>query len=100
MNMVVHSVNTVEAKNRFNELVAETRKTKKPIVVNKRGEPVAIIVDYESYQANMAPKSEKEGGNLFADLMNFHRTLKKKYPHGTGDSVEILRKIREERCPS
>lgn len=92
-----YEVNTVEAKNRFNELVAETRKTKKPIVVQKRGEPVAIILDYESYQQNTASKPNKASKTLLADLMNFHHTMKKKYPKGTGDSAEILRQIRQER---
>lgn len=92
-----YEVNTVEAKNRFNELVTETRKTKKPIVVQKRGEPVAVILDYESYQQNMASKPGKGSKTLLADLINFHRTMKKKYPKGTGDSAEILRQIRRER---
>ncbi len=97
MNAEIQAVNTVEAKNRFNELVAETRKTKQPIVVQKRGEPVAVILDYESYQQTTAAKPGKDSKRLLADLMNFHHAMKKKYEKGTGDSAEILRQIRSER---
>ena len=97
METAPYEVNTVEAKNRFNELVAETRKTRKPIVVQKRGEPVAVILDYESYQQTIPSKPGKGSKTLLTDLMNFHHTMKKKYAKGTGDSAEILRQIRRER---
>lgn len=92
-------VNTVEAKNRFNELIAEAARSKRPIVVEKRNEPVAVMLDYESYRASERSEKAKSGRDdaLLGELEAFHRAMRKKYPRGTGDSVEILREVREER---
>ncbi len=94
-------VNTVEAKNRLNELIGEVVATKEAVVIEKRGEPIAVVLDYESYQKNKILPSQKrrkkEKDFLFLELKNFHRYLRKKYPRKTGDSVEILREIREKR---
>ena len=88
-------VNTVEAKNRLNELIAEANKTKKPIVVKKRNTPVAVVVDFATYQAERS--SRKDDSSLLQELHAFHRMMKKKNPQGTGDSVQILREARDER---
>jgi prevent-host-death family protein len=96
------SVNTVEAKNRLNELIAQAGQTKKPIVVEKRGKPVAVMLDYESYQKSSPPSGKKRKGEdpFLKELQAFHQLMKKKYPEGTGDSVEILRGVRQERSGS
>ena len=88
-------VNTVEAKNRLNELIAEVVRTKKPIVVKKRNTPVAVVIDFESYQAGK--NSKKNDDTLLQEQQAFHRLMKKRHPQGTGDVVEILREAREER---
>ena len=93
-----YRVNTVQAKNRLNELIAQTNESKEPIVVEKRGEPVAVILDYASYQTDQAPKQKKSHDQFWRDLKAFHRHMEKKYPEGTGDSVEIIRQMREERA--
>lgn len=92
-------VNTVEAKNKFNELVAEVNRTGKPIIVEKHREPVAVVLDYKSFLKKAPSKREKKGSseNLLSELQAFHRMMKKRHPEGTGDSVEILRQMREER---
>lgn len=94
-------VNTVEAKNRLNELIAKAVDTQEPIVIEKRGEPIAVVLDYKTYQKtqNASFKQSKKGkrDSFLEELKSFHRHLKKKYPKGTGDSVEILREIRERR---
>lgn len=91
------TVNTVEAKNRFNELVALAQKTREPVIVEKRGEPVAVILDYETYQEKVTPSAQARDENLIRDLQAWHEYLNKKYPQGGSDSVEILRRMREER---
>jgi prevent-host-death family protein len=91
------SVNTVEAKNNLNALIAESTHSKKPVLVEKRGKPVAVIIDYESYQTLKHQSPSKKRRPLTEDLENFHRQMRKKYKDGTGDSVSILRKLRSER---
>lgn len=94
-----HRVNTVEAKNRLNELIAEVNESGEPIVVEKWGEPVAVVVDFESFQKREKQRTKtKQQPDLFLrELRAFHNQMQKKYPQGTGDSVEILREIRQER---
>lgn len=92
------SVNTVEAKNRLNELIAQVNRTKSPLIVEKRGEPVAVVLDYESYlQQSVASRENEKNGTFIEQLRSFHRYLDKKYPRGTGDSTELIRESREER---
>lgn len=95
------NVNTVEAKNRLNELIAEVNRSKEPVVVEKRGTPVAVVVDYESYRKEQKSDNQAEGKakteTFLKELRAFHEMMRREYPKGTGDSVEILRQIREER---
>lgn len=87
-------VNTVDAKNRLNELITQVEKTKKAIVVERRGRPVAVVVDYESYEQERGVVENVRKSALSKELIRFHERMKRKYPKGTGDSVEILREVR------
>jgi len=97
MKNTLKKVNTVLAKNQFNSLVAKANKTKEPIIIEKRGEPVAVILDYESYVEQTKEESKQKNNEALTELENLHRYLKQKYPQGTGDSVKILRQSRKER---
>jgi prevent-host-death family protein len=44
------TVNTVEAKNNLNSLIAQVERDKTPIIIEKRGTPVAVIWDYQTYR--------------------------------------------------
>lgn len=92
-------VNTVDAKNRLNELLAEVERTKRPLIVEKRGKPVAVVMDYESYEKERGGREARGRGTLSRELRSFHLRMKKKYPKGTGDSVEILHDMRLNRVP-
>ena len=91
------SVNTVEAKNRLNELINTARESGQPVIVQKRGESVAVILDYETYKQGMSTSKAKQDKTLFEELVAFHKTLKKKYPKTAADSVQILSEIRKDR---
>lgn len=91
------TVNTVEAKNRLNELITKVNQTKKTVVVEKRGVPVAVVLDYESYRKKSQSEIPAKKDTLIEEMRAYHRYLQKKYPHGTGNSVELLREAREER---
>ncbi len=90
-------VNTVDAKNRLNELLTEVERTKRPLVVERRGEPIAVVIDYESYEREGKVDKPRPKNPLSKELFSFHDRLKKKYPKGTGDSVAILRQVRADR---
>ncbi len=96
--MKTQSINTVQAKNEFNKIVAKVRATHVPVIVEKRGEPVAVILDYESYQAGEgsvgAPRDTKN--TLLSDFNSWHAHLKTQ-SKDTTDAAEILRELRDER---
>ena len=93
-------LNTVDAKNRLNEMVNEVITTKRPIAIGKRGKPVAVVIDYETYEREHEGEKKKGDATLLSELHRFHERMKAKYPKGTGDSVEILREIRRGRFGS
>lgn len=95
----MQTVNTVEAKNRLNELIAEVVESGEPIVVEKRGKPVAVVVDFESFhkKEKRKLKTKRKSDVFLHELQAFNKQMSKKYPQGTGDSVEILREIKQER---
>ena len=93
-------VNTVTAKNQLNELLSDLSRTKRPLIVEKRGKPIAVVIDYESYEKEKPTETPPKRNTLPQEIEQFHLRMKKKYPKGTGDSVEILREIRKGRVPS
>jgi len=72
------AVNTVEAKNRLNELIAEVNRSKEPIVVEKRGKPVAVVVDYESYSKGAGRSEKARDETLVQEIEAFQKVMKKK----------------------
>src|SRR5687768_17176054 len=89
------AVNTVEAKNNLNALIAQARESRRPIIVEKRGEPVAVIQDYESFReagGAAVPKTD-----LYRELSAFHRLLARKRPKKSSDSADLIRSMREQR---
>ena len=99
MKPSTHKVNTVQAKNQFNGLVAEVNRSKEPIVIERRGNPVAVILDYEQYLESTDGKSKKnqKKDTLLNDLKEWHTMMDQKYPQGTGLTTDILKDIHAER---
>ncbi|MBF0104302.1 MAG: type II toxin-antitoxin system Phd/YefM family antitoxin [Deltaproteobacteria bacterium] len=91
-------VDTVTAKNQLNTLIAEINTSKTPVVVKRRGELVAVIIDYHTYTGHKEKQSvPHKSDTLMRDLKSWHKTMGKKYPKGTGDSADILHQIRQQR---
>lgn len=87
-------INTVTAKNEFNSLVAAVNRSKTPVIVAKRGEPVAVIMDYGSYQ-QLKPPVPAGNTELVSRLKSFHKDLVKNHPGSElDDSVATLRELR------
>lgn len=94
-------VNTVQAKNELNSLVEKTRQSKNPVIIEKRGEPVAVLWGYEEYQNSMTTDvSESADLSIMCELRSFHQLQKKQCHEAGEDSVEILRQLRAERSTS
>lgn len=90
-------INTVTAKNEFNALVAKINKDKKPVIVAKRGEPVAVLLDYNTYQGMTEQATQSTTrANLTQRLQAFQEYQARAYPHGqSDDSVTTLKNLRE-----
>lgn len=91
-------VNTVQAKNELNALVEQTRQSKQPIIIEKRGEPVAVLWGYEEFRNRAKTTTEDNASaSLVREIRAFHKIQKKKFPQPSTDSVDILRQLRTER---
>ena len=92
-------VNTVQAKNEFNALVTEVNRTKEPVIIEKRGKPVAVIVDFTTYHENNQVDKKSQQDNFFKELLAHHEQMKADNPNWEScDSVELIREMREERA--
>lgn len=89
-------VNTVDAKNNLNSLLAQVKSRKKPVIIEKRGEPVAVLVDYETYRTSQKKGQVSGARKVYEELYADHLTQKGNRPMGT-DSAEIIRQARDER---
>lgn len=100
--MSVTKINTVQAKNQFNALLNGVLASKEPVIVEKRGEPVAVLIDYETYQEKIQQKAKQETSEhnkkLIKEFEAYWKRMKEKHPKGTGPTgLEILHEMREER---
>lgn len=96
--MKTEFINTVTAKNEFNALIATINKTKTPIIVAKRGQPVAVLLDFESFQEMGGQSQDSNDSTLIKRLRAFHKHLAKELPESRhDDSVHTLRHLRLER---
>lgn len=89
-------VNTVQAKNNLNALLAQIESGKKPIIIEKRGEPVAVLLDYETYQEGRGEDPVSAARTAYEELYADHLARKGTQSPGE-DSAELIRQAREER---
>ncbi|MBI4208889.1 MAG: type II toxin-antitoxin system Phd/YefM family antitoxin [Deltaproteobacteria bacterium] len=91
-------VNTAQAKNQLNRLLEEIQKSHKPLIIEKRGEPIAAIIDITTYREKLGGEFSGLGDRLLQDLLKFHHSiLEEQGVASTGDSVELLQELRRER---
>ncbi len=51
--MKITTVSVAEGKRDFSRLLRDTSKTKKEIIVTRRGKPVAVLIPYDEFQYSM-----------------------------------------------
>ena len=86
-----------EARQRFFELLEDVEKSHRPVIIEKKGKPVAVLVDYKDHLKREKGKEKELTGDLFARLSRFQKKLSKSRggPAKT-DSVSLLRSLRDE----
>lgn len=87
-----------EARQRFFELLERVQKTHQSVVIERKGHPVAVLIDYKEHVGKR--EREKKGGEskaLFERIRCFQKRLSESRggPPKT-DSVSLLREIRDE----
>lgn len=88
--------NTAQAKDQFNRLVADVNESRRPILIEKRGKAVAVLIDMATYREKIGADILKIDDHLLKDLQAFHRRILKETGRTTGDGVQILSEIRRE----
>src|SRR5438552_18672197 len=91
--MVVRRMSSREARANFSDLLGQVYYTKEPVIVEKKGKPMAVVVspdDYERYQ-----KSDKE--RLFQKIHAIQERNKEKDPADIEANIaQALEEVRQE----
>ena len=95
MKKTIKGASATEIKNRFGDYLGEVIHGNNPVLIEKHGKPVAVIISYKSW------KEEKEGGDKIDPWINAHRDIMNRIMmratgHPTEDAVTIINDIREE----
>lgn len=83
-----------EARQRFFEMLEKVQKSPEGIVIERKGRPVALLLDYQSQKGRSTSTGDP---NLFARIRRFHKKIRRSRGHSPRiDSVAIVRAIRDE----
>lgn len=98
------TVSATEIKNRFGDCLAEVISSRDPLIVERHGKPLAVLIDYQNWIKNsdrIKTGSEK-GKTPWTDACRKlaqsirKRTLKPRRATQPVSCVEIIRQVREE----
>jgi prevent-host-death family protein len=90
-------MNASQFRQNFFSLLDSIQKNPLPIVIEKRGTPVAILLDYGFYENLERKQSKKTNDDLFTRLSRFQKKLKRSRGHTSKtESVKLLRSLRDE----
>lgn len=90
-----HPVSTTEAQNHFGACLKKVLRTAEPVVVQKHGKPVAVILSYREWNALKGAKTRKKNP-LVAACDKLAAKMRKRQGKQTS-AVDLIRQIRKER---
>ena len=97
MNLPEKKVTATEIKNRFGDYLGEVVRTRKPLVIERHGKPIAILISLEGWKIEI----EKERPYVHPWVRQHEKLIeqiKKNHPDSKPFSaVELVRQIRRER---
>ena len=97
MELPKKSVAATEIKNRFGDYLGEVVKTRTPLVIERHGNPVAIMVDMEKWKQMQEKKEEPVDTPWIAELKRVTEEIAKNHPEAKKFSAsDLIRQIREE----
>lgn len=97
MRNALKTVPATEIKNRFGDYLGEVVHGKRPLLIERHGKPVAVLVKFEEW----AREGERGGGESDTPWSDACEQLareiaKTQRKEGTFSAVRLLRKIRDE----
>lgn len=95
LNNENHPISTTEAQNNFGACLKKVLHTAQPVLVQKHGKPVAVLLDYRSWQTLVAQKPVKEDAWV-AKCQKLVARIKRGRGKQTS-AVELLKELRDER---
>lgn len=91
------SAAATEIKNRFGDYLGEVVRLRRPLLIEKRGRPVAVIVDFERWQTMREEPSEKAVHPWVAACRQLGEDIKRENPRlKPFSSAAMIRQLREE----
>jgi|GEM_PF-3335371 len=99
MQTLKKSIPATEMKNRFGDYLGEVLRKHEPIIIEKHGKAVAVLVALTEWDKKTSISSDSEDYEdpWIVSLKKIHQRMKKHKPHTKKFSaVELIRQIREE----
>ena len=94
MKTTLNTVSATEIKNRFGDYLHGVLTDHAPLLIEKHGKPVAIIMEYAEWKKREALSSKK---SWVEQCRRYATSLKKRHPHSKIFSgVDLIRSVREE----
>jgi prevent-host-death family protein len=92
---LLKSVSATDIKNRFGDYLGEVIHGNQPLLIERHGKPVAVVVKFEEWTRN---REEKRRDTPWVDAcIQLSREIEKERPRSKSFSaVELIRRIREE----
>ena len=91
------SVAATEMKNRFGDYLGEVLKRREPILIEKRGKPVAVVVDFEQWRYLREGQSSEAEHPWIAACRKLGEEIKREHPQlKPFSAIELVRQLREE----
>jgi prevent-host-death family protein len=91
-------ITAAEAKERFGELIRDVSEGREAILIEKDGEPQAVVISLDEYSRLKEETPESEGQDWRARLDRFQERFAKNLDRGTlPPAEEVIRRMREER---
>lgn len=86
-----------DVKNRFGDYLGEVVHGSDPLVIEKHGKPVAVLLSYDDWNLLRSLNGGKVKKDWFEALTEFTENFKRRHPNAKPFSaVELIREIRDE----
>ncbi|MBI2340566.1 MAG: type II toxin-antitoxin system Phd/YefM family antitoxin [Deltaproteobacteria bacterium] len=91
------AVSATEAKNRFADVLGRAIYGHEPVIVEKKGKPVAVVISFQDFQALKKKDTVASGMDLFlSTVKKIHERFPARKRKKEKTSVDLLREIRLE----